>query len=138
MTDTIQDGQKRHVPIIFLGGPIKYWWTCWDSYTHRKYLRHREHVRRTLIEAGYLTYAPWDAIKGSWDPRAQQINLWAISNSDLFLNLTPPGIPAPETDEEEKWAAAQGILTTRARPALVPQDLLDYLVEAIGPGVPYE
>ena len=127
MTDTIQDGQKHRVPIIFLAGPIKHWWTCWGSDEHRLYLFHRDWVRRTLIDAGYLTYAPWDAFKGSWDERAQAINEQAIAISDLFINMTPPGIPAEETELEQSLAWSHGVPTTHAIPGLTKRDLLDFL-----------
>lgn len=136
MTDTPQN-PHGHVPFIFLGGPIKHWWTCWDSPEHKAYMRHRDWVKHDLIEAGYLCYSPWNMIQGSWDQRAQQVNLFAISCADLFLNLTPPGIPAEETEAEQEYAYRRGVKVAAAIPGLTRTDLLAYLTEAVGPGVPY-
>jgi len=137
-TDAYEDGVARHVPIIFLSGPIKHWWTCWGSPEHEAYLRHRGQVRSWLIEAGYLTYAPWDGIKGSWDLRAQAINEAAITIADLILELTPPGIPAEGTAEEARFAEAAGVSLVHVVPGIEKQDLLAFLVEFIGEGVSYE
>lgn len=138
MTDTPQDGKVHRVPIIFLAGPIKHWWTCWGSPEHAEYLDHRWRVRTYLIDGGYLTYAPWNAIKGSWDPRAQQINYAAILHCDALLWLTPTGIPDQETQHEVKIATHAGKIVAHVLPLIHELDLIQFLEESIGPGIPYE
>lgn len=130
--------------MIFLAGPIKHWWTCWGSPEHEDYVAWRDEVRSALIEAGYLTYAPWDAIKGTWDPRAQAINDIAIRTADLMLVMTPLGIPADGTDAEVAFAheAKTQVLHTwplsGAGPEMRIALLLDRVRELIGLGVAYE
>lgn len=121
--------------IVFLAGAIKYWWlkkcdrcqhicaedatfcpNCdwtgvyelWGSPEHQEYVTYRDHVRKLLIDDGYLTYAPHEAFKGTWDPRAQAVNDAGIAVSDLMLNLSPLYIPTEGTDDEVLYAARVG------------------------------
>lgn len=103
-TDAYEDDTPTDPPMIFLAGPIKHWWTCWGSEGHKRYVAHRDMVRALLIHHGYLTYAPWDAIKGTWNPRAQAVNDVAIATADLMVILTPAGIPADGTEGETAYA----------------------------------
>lgn len=88
-----------HTALIFLAGAIKYWWQpgLWDSPLHRKYVAHRNDVRKRLIEAGYLTYAPHEAFKGTWVEAAQAVNDAAIRACSVMLVLSP--FKHPETGE---------------------------------------
>lgn len=99
-----EDSIRRDPSLIFLAGPIKHWWTCWESPLRHEYFKHREGVRESLVHEGYLTYAPWDAFKGAWTERAQAINDAAIAAADLVLVLTPNHIPADGTADEIAYA----------------------------------
>lgn len=76
----------------------------WGSPLHTSYVKYRDDVRATLIEAGYLTYAPHMAFKGTWMPKAQSVNDMAIAESDAMLVLSPMGIPTEGTDDEVAYA----------------------------------
>jgi hypothetical protein len=87
--------------IIFLAGAVAWWWDAnWDSPQHYEYLEWRNQVRTALIAGGFLTYAHYEAFKGTWNPVAQKINDYAITQSHLFLILTPDNIPSEGTDKE--------------------------------------
>lgn len=123
--------------LIFLAGAIKYWWlkkcerceavlpedakVCpfcnsssiyelWGSPEHTAYVEWRDRIRRVLIENGYLTYAPHEAFKGTWDDKAQAVNDAAIAASDAALVLSPPGIPTIGTDDEVIYAKRVGTI----------------------------
>lgn len=137
-TDAYEDSVRRHVPIIFIAGPIKHWWTCWGSPEHERYLQQRSAVRAQLIDDGYLTYAAWDAIKGTWDERAQAINDTAIRTSDLMLDLTPTGIPAHGTGDEVRLAIRENVPVLRVLPEWSISELRRVVRLMVGPGVEYE
>jgi hypothetical protein len=123
--------------LIVLAGAIKWWWlttceTCgwvgegtdcrchrgtpklhvhWDSMEHRRYVGWRNYVRGALIEAGYLTYAPHEAFKGTWDDKAQAVNDAAIAAADLMLILSPLDTVTDGTDDEADYAKRVGTKT---------------------------
>lgn len=132
--------------IVFLAGAIKYWWlkrcsrsicgallsedaeVCWacnssavfelwGSPEHQEYVAYRNHVRALLIEADYLTYAPHEAFKGTWDERAQAVNDAGIAAADLMLNLSPEGVPTVGTDDEVAYAVRIGTPVMHVPPA---------------------
>lgn len=120
--------------LIVLAGAIKWWWltTCdncgwvgegtncrchrgtpklkvhWNSMEHRAYVGWRNYVRGALIEAGFLTYAPHEAFKGTWDDRAQAVNDAAIAAARLMVVMSPPGITTVGTDDETAYAGRVG------------------------------
>lgn len=92
--------------LVFLAGAVTYWWNDnWDTPERRAYHAWRQKARYALIEAGYITYAPHEALKGPWNPNMQLINDMAIALSSCFLILSPVGIPSKGTDEEVDFAA---------------------------------
>ena len=96
--------------IIFLAGAVAHWWDDnWDTPQHYEYMKWREDVRTALIAGGYLTYAHYEAFKGTWNPRAQAVNSAALGQADLMLILTGEDIPSPGTDEEVKVAEHYGV-----------------------------
>lgn len=123
--------------LIVLAGAIKWWWlttcyncgwrgeisTCprcgtdsflkphWNSLEHRKYVGWRNYVRGALIVAGFLTYAPYEAFKGTWDDRAQAVNDAAIAAARLMIVMSPPGVTTVGTDDETAYAARVGTPT---------------------------
>lgn len=90
--------------IITLVGPIKIWWSEWDSDRHKKYTEWRDAVRVALVHAGCAVYSPHRAIQGSWNEKLQLINDAAIKASDLVIVLTPPNIEANGTTGEMQVA----------------------------------
>lgn len=92
---------------IFLAGPIDFWWAeNWETPPHIAYMEWREEVNRLLVEAGHCVYRPHAAIKGAWDEGMQEINDTALRLCDVFVHLTPPGVPAYGTQAERKAAEA--------------------------------
>ena len=116
--------------IIFLAGAVAHWWDDnWDTPGHYEYMKWREDVRTALIAGGYLTYAHYEAFRGTWNPRAQKINSYALRASDLMLIMTPEHIPSPGTDEEIEHATEHGIPILRV-PSSVGLARLLPMVEA--------
>lgn len=94
---------------VFLAGPIDYWWNeNWESAEHIAYLEWRKKVNRLLVEAGHLVYRPHEAIKGAWDESFQAVNDLAIELCDVFVYLTPEGVPAFGTEAEKNVAKGLG------------------------------
>lgn len=77
----------------------------WGGPEHVRYVQWRNDVRNFLILNGFLTYAPHEAFKGTWDPRAQAVNDAGIAASDAMLDLSPRGILTEGTDDEVRYAA---------------------------------
>ena len=73
-------------------------------------------MRRKLIEERFLTYAPHEAFKGTWDERAQAINDAAIRTADVFLKLSDEDIPSDGTDDEIRIAHEAGTAVGYAPP----------------------
>jgi hypothetical protein len=96
-------------PIVTLVGPIKVWWSEWDSPRHKVYTEWRDAVRVALVKAGCAVYSPHRAIQGSWNEKLQHINDIAIKVSDLVVVLTPPGVPADGTADEMRVATEHGV-----------------------------
>lgn len=103
-------------PIITLVGPIKIWWSEWNSPRHEAYTVWRDAVRVALVKAGCLVYSPHRAIQGSWHPRIQLVNNSAIAISDAIVVLTPPAVEAEGTDEEIQFATDAGVRRIYAPP----------------------
>jgi hypothetical protein len=137
-TDAYEDDVARDVPLVFLAGPIKHWWDCWGSTSHNQYVQHRERTRAALIDAGYLTYAPWDAIKGTWSHRAQAINDAGIRGADLLLDLTPANVPALGTAAEVAYAEEVGTPVLRVPPVVPARMIVRHVERLLGPGHRYE
>jgi hypothetical protein len=100
-----QDGQARDpnykALIVFLGGPIKHWWDeNWMTPEHLRYDEWRTKVEEACIAAGFLVYKPFTAWKGTWNEQAQAVNNAVIEVVDVFLDLTPPGVPSNGTKAE--------------------------------------
>lgn len=96
--------------IIFLAGAVAYWWDeNWDSPQHYEYMQWRNDVRTALVACEYLVYAHYEAFKGTWAHKAQSINEYALTHSDLMLILTAPEIPSPGTLSELLVAKTFGV-----------------------------
>lgn len=94
---------------VFLAGPIDYWWNeNWKTSQHVAYTEWRREVNDLLVEAGHCVYRPHEAIKGAWDENMQAVNDLAIDLCDVFIYLTPHGIPAYGTAAECKRAKDAG------------------------------
>ena len=85
--------------VISLVGPIEYWWDTPDepdrfnSPAAVAYRAYRDELSEWLTTQGYLVYRPHEAFKGGWDERAQAINDFAITQSDLVIEMTPKNVP---------------------------------------------
>lgn len=95
--------------IVTLVGPIKVWWSEWDSPRHQEYTHWRDAVRVALVKAGCAVYSPHRAIQGRWNEKLQEINNAAIRASDIIIVLTPPDTPADGTEQEIEYALQNGI-----------------------------
>lgn len=91
------------------GGAGHSLYVWWNSIEHRTYVAWRDAVRAALIDAGYLTYAPWMAFKGTWNEEAQLVNDAALIVSDAFVVLSPKYAITEGTDVEREYAAELGI-----------------------------
>lgn len=114
----------RKVAIVFLAGPIKFWWNeNWETDAHWHYDAWREALRAALIADGsYLTIAPWQMCKGTWTERAQALNDAGLAISDVILDLTPPGVPSEGTVSEIKQASSNGKIIILAPPPARRED----------------
>lgn len=91
--------------IVFLGGPIKHWWDeNWMSPEHLRYDEWRTKVEEACIAAGFLVYKPYTAWKGTWNEQAQAINNEVIRVVDVFIDLSPKGVPSEGTKQEKMLA----------------------------------
>jgi len=100
----VDESPNEVPPIVILAGPIKVWWSEWDSPRHQVYTKWRDAVRVALVKAGIAVYSPHRAIQGAWNEKLQEINNAAIRASDFVIVLTPPGVPADGTDAEIDYA----------------------------------
>lgn len=119
--------------IVTIVGPICFWWQPgqWDSPDHVTYREWREALRVALVKSQEcLVFAPWRAIQGSWDERAQAINDAGIKISDVVIDITPPGVPASGTQREVALANASGVKVISAPPG--DHQSLKALVEGLG------
>lgn len=113
----VEEAAKGTPPrIITLIGPIRCWWTEWNSPRHQEYVKWRDALRVALVKKGYLVYSPHRAIQGRWHPNAQIINDAAILASDLVINLKPNGVPAEGTDKESRLVYSKYIPMLHAPP----------------------
>ena len=89
-------------PIITMGGCIKFWWSegQWDTPLHKQYVQWRSALEARLVKEGFVLYMPYKSIRGKWNERLQRINDMAIKMSDVFVNMTPAGVPADGTQDE--------------------------------------
>ena len=106
------------VAVILLGGPIKYWWdNNWDLPAHWHYDAWREFLNQRFVDVGgYLVYRPHHAFKGAWTERGQSVNDMALKLADVFINMTPPGVPSEGTDGEVLLASNHGAIIVPAPP----------------------
>jgi hypothetical protein len=94
--------------------PSLYVW--WNSPEHRQYVAWRDKVRQALIDAGYLTYAPYMAFKGPWDERAQAINNAVIDVADAMVVLSPDYAITEGTDWERERCERRSVPVIDAPP----------------------
>jgi len=120
-----QDGSARDPDykalIVFIGGPIKHWWDeNWMSPEHLRYDEWRTKTEEACIAASFLVYKPYTAWKGTWNEEAQAVNDTVIGVIDVFIDLTPPGVPSKGTTEERKLAKDLGVEIFNFPPSLYP------------------
>ena len=132
----VDESLDRQPPIVFLAGPIKYWWQPgnWDSLLHQDYVRWRDAVRVSLVKAGCAVYSPHRAIQGRWNEKLQAINDAAIRNANFVVVLTPVGVPAEGTNHEVALAHRCCITVIHLPPG--DDEELDLLIDTIRRHVP--
>lgn len=134
-----QDGSARDPDykslIVFIGGPIKHWWDDnWMSPEHLRYDEWRTKVEEACIAAGFLVYKPYTAWKGTWNEQAQAVNNSVIHVIDVFIDLTPPGVPSKGTTEERMLCKGLGIQVVEVYPPEMWADddeVLDDLIKIL-------
>jgi hypothetical protein len=128
-----QDGAARDPDykslIVFIGGPIKHWWDeNWMSPEHLRYDDWRTQVEQALIAAGFLVYKPYTAWKGTWNEQAQFVNNVVVETVDVFLDLTPPGVPSAGTEAEVAHAELVGTPVLNCPPPIPGKTISDELM----------
>lgn len=98
-------GKLGEAPVVMILGPVAYWWDTdeyqhWDLPEHWHYVKWREHVNDALIEAGYLVYRHWEAFKGTWNDKMQEVNNFVLDRVDFIINIRPEYAWSVGTDEE--------------------------------------
>lgn len=111
------------------GNHSTYVW--WNSIEHRAYVAWRDEVRAALIDAGYLTYAPWMAFKGTWDERAQVVNDAVLTVADAFVVMSPPYAITDGTDMEREVCRALKVPVIDAPPPKRPEWSVDAEIAAL-------
>lgn len=94
-------------------GPVAYWWDTdeykhWDLPEHWHYVAWRQRVNDALVESGYLVYRHWEAFKGTWNNRMQEVNNFVLDRSDFIVTLKPDYAWSEGHDEEVTRAAENG------------------------------
>lgn len=97
--------------VIYMAGPIEWWWqeNRFDTPEAVTYREWREYLSAALVDAGYLTFRPWDAFKGMWNERMQGVNDYVVDRSDLLITMKPHNVEALGTDSEVRRARRQCI-----------------------------
>ena len=109
--------------IVFLGGPIKHWWDeNWMTSEHFRYDEWRSKVEDACIAAGFLVYKPYTAWKGTWNEEAQELNDAVIRVIDVFIDMSPPGVPSKGTAEEKILAKELGTQIVEVGPPAIWAD----------------
>jgi hypothetical protein len=132
-------GVLGEAPVVMILGPVAYWWDTdtyqhWDLPEHWHYVKWRERVNDALIENGYLVYRHWEAFKGTWNNRMQEVNNYVLERVDFVVNIKPDYAWSDGTDEELAYCAdlhKEVILapppTTEAEFSWAIKELLDSL-----------
>jgi hypothetical protein len=106
-------GKLGEAPVVMLIGPVAYWWDTdtykhWDLPEHWHYVAWRERLNDALIESGFLVYRHWEAFKGTWNNRMQEVNNYVLERSDFVVNMTPDYAWSEGVDEELDFANSLG------------------------------
>lgn len=130
----VEESPNKVPPIIMLAGPIKIWWSEWDSPRHQEYTKWRDAVRVAFVKAGFAVYSPHRAIQGRWNEKLQDINNAAILASDFVIVLTPPEIPADGTCFEIEYATKHGINVLYLPPSTIED--IEHIIMTINKRMP--
>jgi hypothetical protein len=111
-------GTSQEGPVVFLAGPIRYWWGKDEKGRDRReseqfklYSNFRSYIRDRL-GGEFMVYAPHLALYGPWNKIVgNEINNYALICSNAFVRIGVPDVPADGTDDEESQAKAIGIPT---------------------------
>lgn len=105
-------GKLGEAPVVMLIGPVAYWWDTddykhWDLPEHWHYVKWRERVNDALIEHGFLVYRHWEAFKGTWNNKMQNVNNYVLGLSDYVVSIKPDYAWSVGHDEEVESAARE-------------------------------
>lgn len=121
-------GTTHDSKVVFLGSPIRYWWTVEDGHTlhetyrYKLYADFREGVRNMLSQE-FMVYSPHLALRGPWNEmRGTALNDFALMQSDAFVQIDA-GVPMLGTDHERELAENEGIPVYTIHYGRHPSDL---------------
>ena len=114
-------GKLGEAPVVMILGPVAYWWDTddykhWELPEHWHYVEWREAVNNALIQEGYLVYRHWEAFKGTWNNKMQDVNNIVLDRSDFIVNIKPPYAWSEGVDEEMARCEEQGRVVFMAPP----------------------
>jgi hypothetical protein len=114
-------GKLGEAPVVMLIGPVAYWWDTddykhWDLAEHWHYVAWRERLNDALIESGFLVYRHWEAFKGTWNNKMQEVNNYVLERSDFVVNMTPEYAWSEGVDEELDFADSKSMEVISAPP----------------------
>jgi hypothetical protein len=114
-------GVLGEAPVVMVVGPVAYWWDTdeykhWDLPEHWHYVKWRERLNDALVQAGYLVYRHWEAFKGTWNNKMQEVNNYVLERSDIIVNIKPDYAWSEGTDEEMHEAERLGKVVLYAPP----------------------
>lgn len=106
-------GKLGEAPVVMLIGPVAYWWDTddykhWDLPEHWHYVAWRQRVNDALVENGYLVYRHWEAFKGTWNNKMQEVNNYVLDRSDFIISLKPDYAWSEGWEEEVARATENG------------------------------
>lgn len=98
-------GKLGEAPVVMPIGPVAYWWDTdtykhWDLPEHWHYVAWREALNDALIEHGCLVYRHWEAFKGTWNNRMQDVNNIILDRADVIIDMTPDDVWSEGVEEE--------------------------------------
>jgi hypothetical protein len=104
MSET-QLGKLGVAPVVMPIGPVAYWWDTdeyqhWDLPEHWHYVEWRQQLNDALVEHGYLVFRHWEAFKGTWNNKMQDVNTIMIDRADVVINMKPDDVWSEGVDEE--------------------------------------
>lgn len=129
-------GVLGEAPVVMILGPVAYWWDTdtykhWDLPEHWYYVKWRERVNDALIENGYLVYRHWEAFKGTWNNKMQEVNNFVLERVDFVINIKPDYAWSDGTDEEMEYCRVNNRKVIFAPPPKTEDEFSWYIKELL-------